>query len=160
MRVPRISALVRIQNFLGCPPCFPSPLCATLCLSHLPRCDRNMMHYQDDLVTLSSATALGIGENLIFSLMTIMVNLPEFELRKIHEGLIEGVQVADSLLRNLSIASGFEMLTMNDGTSVQHRILTQFFKSLPQSRPPLASSSLPPTTRSEPTILPQGSLTP
>ena len=81
-----------------------------------------MMHAQDDIFTLSSTTALGIGESLLFTLITIIVNLPEPELRKIHHGVRETLNIADGLLQNLSITSGFEMLSLNGGTYARFNI--------------------------------------
>ena len=74
------------------------------------------MHAQDDIFTLSSTTALGIGESLIYTLITIIVNLPEPELHKIHHGMRETLGIADGLLQNLLITSGFEMLSLNCDT--------------------------------------------
>jgi hypothetical protein len=79
-----------------------------------------MIFSPDDVVTLSSLTALGMGENLILTLNTIIMSLPEAELRRIHQVMGETIRLTDDLLENLSISSAFEMLSMNDGTFIHH----------------------------------------
>jgi hypothetical protein len=79
-----------------------------------------MIFSPDDIVTLSSLTALGMGENLISTLNTIIMSLPEAELRRIHQVMGDTLRLTDELLDNLSISSAFEMLSMNDGTFIHH----------------------------------------
>lgn len=79
-----------------------------------------MMHAQDDIFILSSATALGIGESLILTLISIIVNLPEHELHLLRRGIANVLHIADDQLQNLSIPPGFEMLSLSDGTLTKY----------------------------------------
>ena len=49
------------------------------------------------------------------TLDTVLNNLPELELRKIRDALEHSVGVADDILFNMTISSGFDILTLSDG---------------------------------------------
>ena len=69
----------------------------------------------DDTFLISSSTALGMAENLVVLLNTVVKNLPEPELRQVRGALENSVRLADELLYNIAISSTFEMLTLSDG---------------------------------------------
>ena len=69
----------------------------------------------DDTFLISSSTALGMAENLVILLNTVVKNLPEPELRQVRGALENSVHLADELLYNIAISSTFEMLTLSDG---------------------------------------------
>lgn len=74
-----------------------------------------MTRAPDDIFIVSSSTALGIAKNLVHTLDTVLNNLPELELRKIRDALEHSVGVADDILFNMTISSGFDILTLSDG---------------------------------------------
>lgn len=95
------------------PLCFYSTLSVTLSLFN--HCHSNMAFTPDDTFLVSSATALGMAENLIIVLNSIMGNLPESELRRVRSAMEHSVRVADDILYNAALTSTFDVLTLNDG---------------------------------------------
>lgn len=99
-----------------------------------------MVHTPDDIFTISSSTALGMAENLVLLLNSLVKNLPERELRKVRNALERTVHVADDLLLNITISSGFNMLTLSDGV---YRSISIILLNLPPKQCPLPSVKVP-----------------
>lgn len=89
----------------------------------------------DDVFLVSPSTALGMAENLVQLLHTIVKNLPEAELRQVRAAMEDSVRLADELLYNIAISSTFEMLTLNDGMCALPSV------SSPFTSPPLIAST-------------------
>lgn len=96
---------------------------------------------------VSSSTALEMAEHLLGVLNTIVLNLPELELRSVRNAMGRSVTLADDLLCNLSISSAFEILT-NDGTCAASLLVASYFlislkasTSLGVNRPSMAAAS-------------------
>ena len=96
------------------PPCSHSDLSVTLSRSYL-LCDSNMTSSPDAFL-VSSSTALGMAEDLVHILNTIIRNLPEPELRRVHNALERSVRMADDILCNIAISATFDVLSLSDGT--------------------------------------------
>lgn len=67
---------------------------------------------------IPASTALGVAENLIVALNTMIRDLPEPELRKVRAALEVSTDTADDILYNMMILSTFEMLSFNDGAYI------------------------------------------
>lgn len=105
------------------PPCSPFRLCVIPTSSHLRHLHLAMTFngdttFGDDVFAVSSSTALGMGENLLNLLNTVIMNLPESELRRIRLAMEHSLNLADDLLYSVSASSAFDRLTMSDGTCV------------------------------------------
>lgn len=74
-----------------------------------------MVSALDDVFLVSPFTALGMAENLVNVLNTIIGNLPESELRRLRSAMEHSVRTADEILYNIAITSTFDVLTLNDG---------------------------------------------
>ena len=99
-----------------------------------------MTHTPDNVFTISSLTALGMAENLILLLNSLVENLPERELRKVRDALERTVHIADNLLLNMTISSGFDMLTLSDGV---YRSISIILLNLPPKQCPVPSAKAP-----------------
>ena len=69
----------------------------------------------DDAFLVSSSTALGIAENLILLLDTMISNLPEPELRRMRGALGHSLRIADDMLFKITISSTFDTFSLSDG---------------------------------------------
>lgn len=132
----------RTRIHLVRPPCSPSSHCVSRGKFSLLRCS-TMASPREDVFVVTSSTGLQMAESLLRLLDTVVGNLPEAELRRIRNAMEHSVRLADDLLFSISISSGFEMLTTNDGVcaSVVHCV------HLPskQCPPPSAEVPLPQT---------------
>ena len=77
-------------------------------------CNSNMTS-SSDVFLVSSSTALGMAEDLVLVLNTIIRNLPEPELRRVHNALERSVRIADDILCNIAISATFDVLSLSDG---------------------------------------------
>lgn len=76
------------------------------------------MHFHDDTFTISSLTALGMGEHLLILLNTVVQNLPEAELRKMRSALNRSLTAADNILYNMALSSSVDALTVSDSMCI------------------------------------------
>lgn len=70
----------------------------------------------DRVFLVSSSTAVGMAEDLVLILNTIIRNLPEPELRRVHNALEHSIRIADDMLCNTAISATFDVLSLSDGT--------------------------------------------
>ena len=97
-----------------------------------------------DTFVVSSATALTVGEQLLFIMNTVAQNLPESELCILRDSLSQSLALADDLLYNFSLSSRLDVLTINDGTYVVSSVFVPFLY-LHLTKVPLLPSAAPPT---------------
>ena len=81
----------------------------------------------DDTFVISSATALTMGEQLLFLMNTVAQNLPEAELRMLRNSLGQSLALADDLLYSISLSSRLDVLTINGGTYAVSSAFCPFF---------------------------------
>lgn len=74
-----------------------------------------MVNPQEDLFVVTSSTALGMAEDLMRLLSTIMENLPEAELRRIRGSLERSINDVDDLLLRRSVFYGFKVFSIGEG---------------------------------------------
>jgi len=74
-----------------------------------------MTYTPDDVFLVSSPTALGMAENLVLVVNTMIRNLPEGELRRMRNSLVNSVRLVDDTLCNIAISSTFDMLSVSEG---------------------------------------------
>ena len=90
---------------------------------------------QDDIFIISLSTALGMGQHLLILLNTVIQNLPESELRRVHDTMGQSVTLANKLLEKMSLSSTFNTLTVDDGTCISPSVLDLFSYFLPPKSP-------------------------
>ncbi|KAF9779416.1 hypothetical protein BJ322DRAFT_1024327 [Thelephora terrestris] len=81
----------------------------------------------DDIFSIASSTAVGMGENLVTTLNTIIMNLPEADLRKVRDAVNRSLQLADDLLHHFPISPAFEFVSTSDGGLIQLRFFVHVY---------------------------------